>query len=355
MSNPTNKIRVLIVDDSAIIRSLLTRFLSSDPEIEVVGTAPDPFVAREKLVALKPDVMTLDIEMPRMDGVTFLEKVMQHFPIRTLMISSLSARGTETALRALEAGAIDVMGKPAIDVTKSMESLATEIVMRVKNVARARLKAPSSNTNSAARAPVVKPKSGALAKSTHQILAIAASTGGTVALKEVLSRLPADIPGTVIVQHMPPGFTSTFAKGLNDACAFEVKEAEEGDAIIPGRALLAPGNFHMEIIRSGGYYSVKLHQEPLLHGVRPAADYLMKSVAHFAGSNAIGVILTGMGKDGAEGLLAMKNAGAYTIGQNEQTCVVYGMPKVAFEIGAVQRVLPLEQIAFELTNRFQKD
>ncbi len=348
-------IRVLIVDDSSIIRNLLTRFLSSDPEIEVVGTAPDPYVAREKLVALKPDVMTLDIEMPRMDGVTFLEKVMQHFPTRTVIISSLSAHGSEMALRALEAGAVDVLAKPAIDVTRSFEAMAEEVVLRVKAAAKARLRGASplrlagKPAASLAQASRLK-SSGALAKTTHQILAIASSTGGTEALKQVLPRMTSGIPGTVIVQHMPPVFTKTYADHLARICPFEVKEAEDGDQVMPGRALVAPGNFHMEIVRSGGYYYVRLHQEPLLHGVRPAADFLMRSVAKYAGSNAIGVILTGMGRDGADGLLAMKAAGSYNIAQDEESCVVYGMPKVAVEVGAIHESLPLDSIADRLTN-----
>jgi len=349
------KIRVLIVDDSAIIRTLLTKFLSSDPQIEVVGSAPDPYVAREKLVQLKPDVMTLDVEMPRMDGVTFLGKVMEHFPTRTIIISSLTAHGSETALRALEAGAIDIIAKPAIDVTRSMEDLSADIVARVKAAAKARLPQKSA----VARAPVsvaaraANAASAALAKTTHSILAIASSTGGTEALKVVLPMLPSDIPGTVIVQHMPPVFTRTYAQHLGQLCPFEVKEAEDGDRVHPGRVLIAPGNYHMELSRSGAYYHVRLHQEPLLHGVRPAADYLMKSVAKYAGSNAIGLVLTGMGKDGADGLLAMKAAGSYNIAQNEETCIVYGMPKAAVDAGAIHKVLPLEKIAAELLTQIK--
>jgi two-component system chemotaxis response regulator CheB len=347
-------IRVLIVDDSSIIRSLLTKLLSADPEIEVVGTAPDPYVARDKLVALNPDVMTLDIEMPRMDGITFLEKVMQHFPVRTLILSSLSTHHSVMALRALEVGAIDVMAKPAIDVTRSMEEMGAEIVQRVKAVAKARLSGPhappAAVTGSIARAAVGT----ALDRTTHQILAIASSTGGTEALKLVLPKLPHDLPGTVLVQHMPAGFTKTYADALQKLCAFEVKEACDGDKVIPGRVLLAPGNFHMELVRSGAYYHVKLNQEPLLHGVRPAADILMRSVAKYAGSNAIGVVLTGMGKDAAEGLKAMKAAGSFNIGQDEASCVVYGMPKAAKELGVIDRELPLERIASEIIQQLRK-
>lgn len=348
----SKKIRVLIVDDSSVIRTLLNKVLSSDPEIEVVGMAPDPYFARDKLIELKPDVMTLDIEMPKMDGITFLGKVMQHFPVRTMIFSSLSTKNSVMALKAIEAGAIDVMAKPAIDVTKGLSTLSEEIVKRVKIVARANL-----TTTKRAIHPEIANKSKlsatALQKTTHQIIAIASSTGGTEALKEVLPYLPEDLPGTVIVQHMPPVFTKTYAESLNKICPFEVKEAEHGDRVIPGRVLLAPGNFHMELTRSGAYYSVILHQQEMIHGVRPAADYLMKSVAKYAGANAVGVILTGMGKDGADGLLTMKNAGSYNIAQDESTCVVYGMPKAAIDIGAANKILPLDKIAAEIISQIK--
>lgn len=340
------KIRVLIVDDSAVIRKLLEKFLSTAPDIEVVGTAADPYIARDKLVQLKPDVMTLDIEMPRMDGISFLEKVMQHMPTRTIIFSSLAKAGSDTYFRALEAGAIEVLEKPSLDVTKSMETASQEIVEKVRAVAKARLsgiKPPPMPS-----VAVEKPRTNALSKTTHQLIAVASSTGGTEALKVFLAGMPANIPGTLIVQHMPPGFTKTFAASLNKMFPFEVKEAEEGDQVFPGRVLIAPGNFHMELYRSGAYYYVKLHQEAPLHSVRPAADYLMKSVAKFVGKNACGVVLTGMGKDGAEGLLEMKKAGAYTVAQNEETCVVYGMPQVAFNLGATDKVLPLDKIAADL-------
>lgn len=343
----SKKIRVLIVDDSSVIRTLLTKVLSSDPGIEVVGTAPDPYFARDKLVELKPDVMTLDIEMPKMDGITFLGKVMQHSPVRTLVFSSLSTKNSAMALKAMEAGAVDVMAKPAIDVTKGLSTLSVEIISRVKMVARAHLLTKQKTVHNEI---VNKPKlsGAALQKTTHQIIAIASSTGGTEALKEVLPYLPEDLPGMVIVQHMPPVFTKTYADSLNRICPFEVKEAEDGDRVIPGRALIAPGNYHMEISRSGAQYFVKLHQEPMIHGVRPAADFLMKSVAKYAGANAVGVVLTGMGKDGADGLLSMKNAGSYNIAQDEESCVVFGMPKAAIDVNAIHRVLPLDKIATDI-------
>lgn len=346
------KIRVLLVDDSAVIRTMLQKILSSDPEIEVVGTAPDPYVGRDKLVTLKPDVMILDIEMPKMDGITFLTKVMEHFPTRTIIFSSLSLERSEVALKCLEVGAIDTMAKPAIDVTKGVMEFKDELIAKVKMVAKSKLptKKPASSLQSLVAKNVVKtpPQSGALLKTTHQILAIASSTGGTEALKVLLAGLPADIPGTVIVQHMPAVFTKTYAQHLNTMFPFEVKEAEDGDKVLPGRVLIAPGDYHMEIVRSGGYYNVKLHQQPALHGVRPAADYLLRSVAHYAGSNAVGVVLTGMGKDGAQGLAEMRKAGSFNIAQNEETCVVYGMPKVAVEYGAIDKVLPLDRISEEI-------
>lgn len=342
------KIRVLIVDDSAVIRKLLEKIFSTCPDIEVVGTASDPYIARDKLVALKPDVMTLDVEMPRMDGISFLEKVMQHFPTRTIIFSSLAKTGSETYLRALEAGAIEIMEKPSIDVSSSLESLSQTIVEKVKAVAKARINPIKKMVTPGA--PVQKVTT-SLARTTHQLIAVASSTGGTEALKVFLSGMPADIPGTLVVQHMPPGFTKSFAENLNNMFPFEVKEAQEGDQVVPGRVLIAPGNYHMEIHRSGAFYYVKLHQGPALHSVRPAADYLMKSVAKYVGKNALGVVLTGMGKDGAEGLLEMKNAGAYTVAQNEETCVVYGMPAAAVALGAADKVLPLDRIAGDLLNQ----
>lgn len=347
-----SKIRVLIVDDSAVIRRLLEKFLSSSSDIEVVGSAADPYIARDKLVQLKPDVMTLDVEMPRMDGISFLEKVMQHMPTRTIIFSSLAKAGSETYFRALEAGAIEIMEKPSIDVTQSMETLSADIIEKVKMVARARMN--PINKMPKPGVPVPKAMGSALARTTHQLIAVASSTGGTEALKVFFSGMPANIPGTLVVQHMPPGFTKSFAESLNKMFPFEVKEAQEGDQVVPGRVLIAPGNFHMELYRNGAYYHVKLNQEAPLHSVRPAADYMMKSVAKYVGKNACGVVLTGMGKDGAEGLLEMKKAGAYTVAQNEETCVVYGMPQVAFNLGATDKVLPLDEIAGDLLQKINE-
>lgn len=368
-----SKIRVLIVDDSATFRMLLSKVLSADPDIEVVGFAPDPFVAREKIVELQPDVITLDIEMPKMDGVTFLGKLMSHYPVRAVVISSLSVQGSEAALRALEAGAIDVMPKPKMVGPEGIAILAQELVPRVKGAANARLvgkrftrvtalpMAPSSVPLASSLSPLPSPmgrlaevRKSALAK-VPGVLAIASSTGGTEALKEVLPFLPEDIPPTVIVQHMPEVFTKTYAQALQKLCPFEVREAQDGDRIEPGLALLAPGNWHMELEKHpGGGLRIKLHQQPQLFGVRPAADYLLKSVARLAGPNSIGVVLTGMGRDGADGLLEMRQAGSHNIGQDEASCVVYGMPKSAFEKGALHQVLPLDQIADAITARLTR-
>jgi two-component system chemotaxis response regulator CheB len=336
------KIRVLIVDDSSVVRTMLQKLLTTDPAIEVVGTAPDPFVARDKVVALKPDVLTLDVEMPRMDGISFLEKLMEHMPIPTVIISSLTQKGSETAMRALEAGAVNVVTKPALDVSAGLTSMASEIVIAVKAASRANVQA-MRRVPKAAQSGVIK--SAALAKTTHQILAIAASTGGTEALKYLLSQMPAAIPGTVIVQHMPPLFTKSFADSLNKVAPFEVREAKEGDLVSPGLALLAPGNYHMELRRRGAQYFVHLQQAPLLHGVRPAADILFDSVAEHVGGNAVGVILTGMGRDGAAGLKKMREVGSYNFAQDEASCVVFGMPKEAIALGAIDEVKSLDRMA----------
>ena len=332
------KIRVLIVDDSSMMRHLLKDLLTSDPEIEIAGVAVDPYEAREKLVELKPDVMTLDVEMPKMDGVTFLEKVMKHFPTRTVIISSLTPEGSELALRALSYGAIDVIAKPKLDVNKGIREMAHEITSRVKAAAGARLVRYN--------APTARPNAfPTRMETTHKVIAVASSTGGTEALKVFLQGFPKESPGILIVQHMPPVFTRAYAEFLKSLTGLEVREAKEGDRVLPGTVLLAPGNYHMELARSGAYYSVHLHQQETLHGVRPAADYLLKSVAKHAAGNAVGVVLTGMGKDGAEGLLEMKKAGAFTLAQDEQSCVVFGMPREAIRLGAAEQVLPLDQMA----------
>lgn len=334
------KTRVLIVDDSAVVRSIFEKELSRDPEIEVVGTAPDPYIARDKIVQLKPDVVSLDIEMPRMDGITFLRKLMKHYPLPVVIVSSLTPKGGDLALEALAAGAVEVMCKPGAAYT--VGDLSVELKDKIKAAARAGVHRPIMNA--ASRTPAHRPRL-AMTRTTNKVIAIGASTGGTRALEEILAALPANAPGTVIVQHMPPHFTFSFANRLNEFCAVEVKEAADGDRVVPGRALIAPGGLHMLLRRSGAVYQVQVKSGPLVCRQRPSVDVLFKSVARYAGSNAVGAILTGMGNDGAAGLKEMKDAGAATIAQDEKTCVVYGMPKVAVEMDAADHVLPLGSIA----------
>lgn len=331
------KIKVLIVDDSAVVRKVFREELAKEADIEVVGAAPDPYVARDQIVALKPDVITLDIEMPRMDGVTFLRKLMKHFPLPVIIVSSLTQSGSAMALEAMESGAVEVMAKPG--AAYSVGEMGAQLADKIRAAARVKVCVPKKTV-------VSKPlASRALTASTNKIIAIGASTGGTEALKDVLMRLPANIPGIVIVQHMPANFTKSFAERLNGLCAFRVKEAEDGDSILPGQALLAPGNLHMVMRRSGARYYVTVKNGPLVCHQRPAVDVLFNSVAAFAGANAVGVILTGMGKDGAQGMLKMKEAGARNIAQDEKTCVVFGMPKEAIASGGVDRIEPLPHIA----------
>jgi two-component system chemotaxis response regulator CheB len=336
-------IKILVVDDSSVVRTILTAIIAEDDGLEVVGTAPDPFVAREKLMQLKPDVMILDLEMPRMDGLTFLRKVMRYQPLPTLIFSSLTTEGSEIALASLAAGAVDVIAKPCLDVSDQLIRFGKELCQRVRMAAAANLQPLADQRGVEAQLQV-----GSLKETSHKILAMAASTGGTEALKYVLSRLPSDIPGMVIVQHMPPVFTKTFAQALDGICAFSVKEAEDGERIVPGQALLAPGHCHLEVERKGAYYYTRFNHEAPIYNIRPAADYLFHSVAAHAGANGLGIILTGMGKDGAAGLKAMKAAGSYNLAQNEETCVVFGMPRAAIEAEAIDRVLALHDIAREI-------
>lgn len=331
------KIRVLIVEDSMVIQKFLRHAIESSSDLEVVGTATDPYEARDLLVELKPDVVTLDINLPKMDGLTFLERIMNHLPTRVVMISSLTSSGSQTALRALELGAVEVIEKPSIEIMKDPNILNSELLDKIRTAASARLPAKGP--------AVIGPQSSVKSiADSNTIIAIASSTGGTEALKVVLGAMPANIPPTVIVQHMPPGFTKAYADNLNKRFPFEVKEAEHGDRLMAGRVLIAPGNFHMEIRRSGSLFTVVLHQDVPLHSVRPAADYLMKSVAKYAKDKAVGVVLTGMGKDGAKGLLEMRQAGAQTYAQSEKTCVVYGMPAAAVQLGAVNQVEDVQKI-----------
>jgi two-component system chemotaxis response regulator CheB len=343
-----SQIRVLIVDDSALVRQVLTDILASDPSISVVGAAPDPIVAREMIKSLNPDVVTLDIEMPRMDGLAFLEKIMTLRPMPVVMISSLTQKGAELALRALELGAVDYVAKPTIGLNEGIGALRGEIVAKVKMAAVARVRPVSQD-----RPPAVKPMFGAGFSSSEKLIAIGASTGGVEALQVVLTTFPPDAPAILITQHMPPVFTATFASRLNQFCAITVTEARDGERILPGHAYIAPGAHHLELARSGANYVCRLHDEAPVSGHRPSVDVLFRSVAHAAGANAVGIILTGMGKDGANGLLEMRNAGASTIGQNEATCVVYGMPKAAHDIGATEIELPIGKITNQVLHHCQ--
>ncbi len=332
-------IKVLVVDDSAVVRQVLTAELSKARDITVVGTATDPYVARDKIVALHPNVVTLDVEMPRMDGLTFLAKLMKYYPLPVVVVSSLTPQGGEMAMRALELGAADVLCKPGS--AYSVSEIATLLVDRIRAASLARYRARPE----AEPAPAVSAAQLAgLPLTTHKVVAIGASTGGTEAIRNVLSALPATTPGTVIVQHMPEHFTAAFARRLDGLCEMEVREAKDGDAVVPGLALIAPGNHHMLLQRSGARYYAEIRDGPPVYHQRPSVDVLFHSVARSAGGNAVGVILTGMGGDGASGLLAMRKAGARTFAEDEKSCVVFGMPKEAIRLGAAEEVLPLNRI-----------
>jgi len=338
------KIRCLVVDDSALVRQMLSEFLQSDGSIEVVGWAPDPYAAREKIKELNPDVMTLDIEMPRMDGLSFLEKVMSLRPMPVVVVSSLTQNGADAALRALELGAVDYVGKPLIGVKEGFEALRAEIVSKVKSAAGAKVRA-FDREKAAHRAPVAFDHR---LSSEGRVVAVGASTGGVEALYTLITALPANAPGVLVTQHMPAGFTSSFAQRLNGMSAVTVSEARDGDRVLPGHVFIAPGNLHLSLVRSGANYRCSVHDGDRVSGHRPSVDVLFSSVATAAMGNAAGVILTGMGSDGARGLLEMRNAGAFTIGQDESSCLIYGMPKAARAAGGVARELPLGRIAGEL-------
>lgn len=333
-------IKVLIVDDSALVRKVFSRELSKAVDIEVVGIAQDPYVARDLIVELKPDVITLDIEMPRMDGLTFLEKLMKYYPMPVVVVSSLAQEGGETALKALELGAVEVVVKPS--ASYSVSEMGHQLIQKVRAAACVSIESLRKRRSENA---VVLPKiRTAMIKTSSKVIAIGASTGGTEAIKEILTALPANMPPILAVQHMPPYFIKAFAARLNSLSSLEVKEASDGESATNGKVLIAPGDKHMELRRSGANYYVVLHQKPQVHYQRPAVEMLFDSVATYAGSNAIGVILTGMGKDGAKGLLNMKTAGAYTIAQDEQSSIVFGMPKEAIQLGAAATVASLSDI-----------
>jgi two-component system, chemotaxis family, protein-glutamate methylesterase/glutaminase len=331
-------IKVLIVDDSAVVRNILASELGRDPDIEVVETAPDPYVAREHIARFKPDVITLDIEMPRMDGITFLRKLMQHYPMPVIVVSSLTQKGSELAMEALYEGAIDVMCKPGR--AYSVGDMTMSLIEKIKAAAHVNVDdlGAIKHQLQGSRAKL------SLARTTNKIVAMGASTGGTQALEYILTSLPPNSPAILIVQHMPERFTKSFALRLNDLCKIDVREAVNGDRAVPGTALIAPGNKHMVLRRSGATYCVEVKDGPLVKRQRPSVEVLFNSVAKYAGANAIGVILTGMGSDGADGMLKMKQNGAVTIAQDEKTCVVFGMPNEAIKAGAVDSVLPLSKI-----------
>jgi two-component system chemotaxis response regulator CheB len=346
----SKKISVLVVDDSAIVRKVITEKLSRYNDIEIVGTAVDPYVARDKIVKLRPDVITLDMEMPRMDGLSFLAKLMKHFPMPVVVLSSLTPKNSETAIKALELGAVDVLCKPG--GAYSTQDISKDLVRAIRAAASARVNATTTNKNNIA---VESISSGQLlGQTTHKILAIGASTGGTKAVEAVLRALPPSTPGTVIVQHMPEKFTTSFAARLNECCQMEVREAVDGDHVVPGVALIAPGNRHLVLSRSGGTYIAKLKGGPRVHYQRPSVDVTFNSVAKYVGQNAVGVILTGMGADGAKGLYMMNQAGAYTIAQDEASCVVFGMPKEAIRMGGVDKVLGLSQVPKGIIQALQR-
>lgn len=334
------KIKVAVVDDSALMRQMLSAMLSADPDIEVVGTAPDPHVARQLIRTHNPDVITLDIEMPKMDGLSFLEKIMMLRPMPVVMVSSLTQEGAEATLHALELGAVDFVGKPTSDLQHGLKAKGSEIVAKVKDAAKARIRPIRKDRNQSSNRAIVPNGY----SSTEKIVAIGASTGGVEALRDVICALPADSPAILVTQHMPAKFTLAFANRLNTNAQVAVCEASDGQRVLPGHVYIAPGDYHLKLGRSGANYICRLDDGPLVSGHRPSVDVLFRSAAKFAGANAVGVILTGMGKDGAQGLLEMRQAGASTLGQNEATCVVYGMPKVAFELNAVEKQWPLSNI-----------
>lgn len=351
------KVKVLIVDDSAIVRQTLTSIFTSDGHFEVMGVASDPYVAAKKIMKEVPDVITLDVEMPRMDGLTFLKKIMSQHPMPVVIISSLTDKGTETAMKALEYGAVEVITKPQMHNKQAIEEAKIRICDAVKAAARAKLSIRTKKFRETAPPIKIQPKYSAdavipkttntssMIKTTEKVVAVGASTGGTEALKDFLIAMPVDTPGIVIVQHMPENFTRSFANRLNELCRITVKEASDGDSVLRGQALIAPGNKHMLLKRSGARYYVEVKDGPLVNRHRPSVDVLFRSTARYAGRNAIGVIMTGMGDDGAKGMLEMKEAGAFNIAQDEASCVVFGMPKEAIKIDAHNVILPLDKIA----------
>lgn len=339
------KIKVLCVDDSALIRSLMTEIINTKPDMMVCATAPDPLVARDLIKQHNPDVLTLDVEMPRMDGLDFLEKLMRLRPMPVVMVSSLTERGSEITLRALELGAVDFVTKPKVGIRDGMLEYSEKLADKIRAAARARVRqthaAPAHGAAPAAHAPMINNP----LVSTEKLIIVGASTGGTEAIRELLVPLPPDAPAVLIAQHMPPGFTKSFAQRLNGLCRITVKEAEHGERVLPGHAYIAPGHAHLLLARSGANYLAHLSDDPPVNRHRPSVDVLFRSAAQHAGKNAVGVILTGMGRDGAAGLLDMKNAGAYTLAQDEASCIVFGMPREAIALGAADEVAPMPEMS----------
>ena len=339
-------IKVLVIDDSALVREILSKGLNADPDIEVVGAAPDVYIARDKIVLKKPDVLTLDVEMPRMDGVEFLKRLMPQHPIPVVMVSAMTGPGAKTTLEALENGAVDFVLKPSTSFGGGLQEMIGDLREKVKTAARvdvskwrgAKTAQPARREPASAKGPV---------GTTDKVIAVGASTGGTTAIREIVSRFPANMPGTVIVQHMPPKFTEMFAEKLNEICRVEVKEAKSGDRIVTGRVLIAPGGYHMKVIRSGGNYLVECFNGEKVNGHCPSVEVLYNSVAKNVGVNAVGVILTGMGRDGADGLLEMKKAGARTLAQDEKSSVIFGMPAEAWKNGSADQLVSL----FDITDK----
>jgi two-component system chemotaxis response regulator CheB len=341
-------IKVLVIDDSALIRSLLTEIINKHADLEVVGAAPDPLVAREMIRHLNPDVLTLDIEMPRMDGLDFLQRLMRLRPTPVVMVSTLTEKGADATIRALELGAIDFVSKPKLGIASGMQQLGLEIGDKIRAAAKARL---TRHVNAPAPAGPEVPKTVPASfsvRSTEKLVAIGSSTGGTEAIREILTQLPADFPGILITQHMPAGFTRSFAARMNNLSRISVTEARDGERVLPGHAYIAPGDHHMRLARSGSNYVIALDTSEPVNRHRPSVDVLFRSIAQFAGANAIGVMLTGMGRDGADAMKAMKDAGSFNIAQDEASCVVFGMPREAIAVGAVDEILPVTRIAERL-------